>query len=204
MLVKEWLSSDNFEAFQTAYNIPNKACGSESLSTTQTTVCKAGTFRENPGLYLGKTIPTLNAITPTWSAHEKIILAAPLDECLNGSVIDGRMNAPQKLTLAEDPATRRITSRLCEEDVYCTDYAYGVLGQIPTQTCTELAPHLKAKCESAYLLEVGDYSGGTIGWQFRYIVYGLFTFQDEQRYVVPLKTFPTKNDGLNYLGPPAP
>ena len=197
--VKEWLSSDNFEAFENAFEIPKKQCSSGALSSGQTTVCPAGKFRQNPGLYLGAIIPTLDPITPKWSGNEKITLAAPLAGCLNGSVVDGRVGTPQKLALVEDQKARRIKSKLCEEDVYCTEYAYGILGQIPAQSCTQLAPYLKATCAGAYLIEVGDYSGGSMGWQFSYTVYGLFSFGNQQSFVVPLKNFPTKNDALNYV-----
>ena len=47
--VTEWLSGNNFEEFADKYSIENVEA-----------------FRSHPGLYLGKEIPNLNSMIPSW------------------------------------------------------------------------------------------------------------------------------------------
>ena len=60
-------------------------------------------------------------------------------------------------------------------------------------------PNLKLKCESSFLLWIGDHYGGSMGWDSSIGIFGLFIDQNKNYMVVPVKFFPSKNDGLNFL-----
>ena len=67
------------------------------------------------------------------------------------------------------------------------------------QQCSKLAPNIGAKCRKAYLISVGDYSGGSMGWDISYGIYGLFDLPNFGPSIVPLKFFQNKNEALNFL-----
>ena len=92
-----------------------------------------------------------------------------------------------------------IESKDCTSETSCTEYAYSVLANVPQKKCQELAPHFKGKCQQSYLIAVGDYSGGSMGWDYGYNIYGLFLLKDKRRFIVPLKNFQNKNDAINYI-----
>ena len=94
---------------------------------------------------------------------------------------------------------KSIKSKICSSETSCTSYAYRILTEVSSKNCQNLAPNLNAKCERAYLISVGDYSGGSMGWDYAYNIYGLFSLQDKRKFVVPLKNFHKKNDAINYV-----
>ena len=51
----------------------------------------------------------------------------------------------------------------------------------------------------SYLIAIGDYSGGTIGWDMSYNIYGLFNLQNNKKFILPLKNFFKKNNALNFV-----
>ena len=81
------------------YKISKEDCRSVKLGSRKLTFCQATHFRKNPGMYLGKEISSLVGITPSWDDKDKITLAAPVDLCFKGSVIDGRIGDPIKLNV---------------------------------------------------------------------------------------------------------
>ena len=70
---------------------------------------------------------------------------------------------------------------------------------IPTSECKKLAPNLNGQCRESFLVAVGDYSGGSRGWEYGYNIYGLFSLNDSRNVIVPLKNFEKKNDAINYI-----
>ena len=180
--VKEWVSSDNFEKFEVKYKIPRDD------------------FRKNTGMYLGREVPSLDGINPGWDDIERITLAAPVDLCFKGSVIVGTIGKPMKLSVKHNKKSKKIESKVCSSETSCTYYAYSILTKVPLNKCQELAPNLPGQCRQSFLIEVGDYSGGTMGWDWGFNIYGLFSFKDKQRFIVPLKNFRKKNDAINYIG----
>ncbi|MBO44278.1 MAG: hypothetical protein CMM28_11200 [Rhodospirillaceae bacterium] len=197
--VKEWVSSDNFEEFEDKYNIPKEDCRSIKLGSRKRTFCQSTHFRKNPGIYLGKEITSLDGIAPSWDDKDRITLAAPVDLCFKGSVIDGRIGDPIKLSVKSDKKSKMIESKICSSETSCTEYAYSILTNVPLNKCQELAPNLTGQCRQSFLIAVGDYSGGSIGWDYGYNIYGLFSFNDKKRFIVPLKNFRKKNDAINYI-----
>jgi len=179
--VTKWYSSDNFEEFEDKYKIPKED------------------FRKNPGMYLGKEISSLDGITPGWDDKEKITLAAPVDLCFKGSVIDGTIGNPMKLSVKSNEKSKEIKSKICSSENSCIEYAYSILTNVPLNKCQELAPNLMGQCLQSFLIAVGSYSGGSMGWDYGYNIYGLFSFKDKKRFIVPLKYFSKKNDAINYI-----
>ena len=177
--VRQWMSNDNFEEFETKYSIKNRA-----------------DFRKNPGKYIGDEIPELVPIVPSWGG-DRLILATPYDLCLNGSVKGGEVADPTELNV--NVYKNSIKSKSCSSKTSCIEYAYSVLANVPPKKCQKLAPHLKGKCRQSFLIAVGDYSGGSMGWDYGYNIYGLFSFKDKRRFIVPLKNFQNKNDAINYI-----
>lgn len=193
--VKEWLSSDNFEEFEDRFNIPKESCKKSGSRTS----CDSDDFRSNPGLYLGKEIPTLDAIDPGWPGTAGIVLAAPLDLCLKGSVVGGRIEAPKEISISSKAERGTVSSKVCSSELACTDYAYSIMANVPLKTCQKLAPNLNGRCEQSFLVSIGYNHGGSMGWVYGYNIYGLFALKDDRRFIVPLKVFDKKNDALNYL-----
>ena len=177
--VRQWMSSDNFEEFETKYAIKSHA-----------------EFRENPGKYIGSKIPKLAPIVPSWGG-DRLVLATPYDLCLNGSIRVGSVVKAKKLNITVDKNS--IETKYCTSETSCTEYAYSVLANVPQKKCQELAPHFKGKCQQSYLIAVGDYSGGSMGWDYGYNIYGLFLLKDRKRFILPLKNFQNKNDAINYI-----
>ena len=177
--VRNWMSSDNFEEFESQYSIKNRK-----------------DFRKNPGKYIGSKFVRLVPITPSWG-DEKLVLAAPLESCLKGSVIGGVVVKQQKIDT--EISKNLIKSKICSSEISCTSYAYNILAKITRENCQNLAPNLRGRCEEAFLIAVGDYSGGSIGWDYAYNIYGLFSNVDKKKFVVPLKNFNKKNDAVNYI-----
>ncbi|TNE34733.1 MAG: hypothetical protein EP348_10370 [Alphaproteobacteria bacterium] len=146
-------------------------------------------FLANPGKYLGMPIPLNDKVSPDWCQDnyckdhrldETIALSHRLSECRTTSV---------ELTVLD---------RLIWRETGGVSYQYEVIGRVRPVQCARLAPHLDATCNAAYLLAIGDYSGGTIGWLMQYTIYGLFTTKDDTRYIAPLKSFNNRNEALNF------
>ena len=178
---KEWISSDNFEEFEEHFKIETKDCRtSEKYGFT---FCQSKDFRKNPGKYFGKEINDLNPIK-AWDRY--ISLAVSLD-AIN---FDQPFESESPYEFGRGIFTQR--------DEYDETF-YTILGEIKKEHCNELAPNLKGKCKESYVLWLGDYGGGTIGYQFNAGIYGLFELEDGKEYIVPLKYFFNKNYALNYL-----
>ena len=197
--VKEWVSSDNFEEFEDKYKIPKEDCRSVKSGSQKLNFCQATHFRKNPGMYLGKEISSLVGITPSWDDKDKITLAAPVDLCFKGSVIDGRIGDPIKLNVITNNKSKMIESKVCSSENSCTEYAYSILTKVPTNKCQELAPNLNRQCRQSFLIAVGNHSGGSMGWDYGYNIYGLFSLKSKKRFIVLLKSFVKKNDAINYV-----
>ena len=197
--VKEWVSSDNFEEFEDQYGIPKKDCRNVKIGSRELTFCEATDFRKNTGMYVGKEIPNLDGISPSWDGQEKITLTPKVELCINGSIVAGTIRSPTKVVLKSDEKSGSIESEICSSKNSCTKYAYEILTSIPVSKCQKLAPNLKGQCRKSFLVAVGDYSGGTRGWHYGYNIYGLFSLFDSTNVIVPLKNFQNKNDAINYI-----
>ena len=173
-----WMSGDNYEEFSKKFDIKNYK-----------------DFSNNPGKFLGKEIPDLEPINTSWD--EKIYLAASLKDCFKGNLRGGGIVK----TTNVDPKiiNKSIHNKICSTKSSCTEYSYTILSNIPLKNCKNLAPHIFGKCEASFLISVGDYSGGSMGWDMSYNIYGLFSFNDDKKFIIPLKNFYKKNNAVNYL-----
>ena len=173
-----WMSGDNYEEFADKFAISNYK-----------------DFSKNPGKYLGKKIPNLEPITASW--NKKIYLAASMNQCFKGNLRGGgivdRIDVDIKIN------KNSIQNKICSSKFSCTEYEYTLLSKIPLKKCKKLAPHIAGKCEESFLISVGDYSGGSMGWDMSYNIYGLFYFKDNRKFIIPLKNFRKKNDAVNYM-----
>ena len=106
---------------------------------------------------------------------------------------------PKKLSVKSNKKSKEIESKICRSKTSCTEYAYSILANVPLKKCQELAPNLKGQCRQSFLIAVGNYSGGSMGWDYGYNIYGLFSFKDKRRFIVPLKNFQKRNDAINYI-----
>ena len=172
------MSSDNYEEFANKFAIKNYE-----------------DFEKNPGLYFGKQILNLEPITSSWD--DKIYLAASLKKCFKGNLRGGGVVKTTNVDIKIDK--KSIKNKICETKFSCTEYEYTILSRVPLKKCKKLAPHIEGKCEESFLISLGDYSGGSIGWNMSYNIYGLFFLNDEQKYIIPLKNFYKKNDAINYI-----
>ena len=177
-LSTEWMSSDNYEEFVKKFGIKNYK-----------------DFSKNPGKYLGKQIPHLEPINASWD--EKIYLAAPLKQCFEGNLRNGSI--VDTINMDFEKSNKSIQNKICSSKFSCTEYAYTILFKLPLEKCKKLAPYINGKCEESFLISVGSYSGGSLGWDVSYNIYGLFSINDNTKYIVPLKNFYKKNNAVNYI-----
>ena len=167
---KEWLSSDNFEEFEEHFKIETKDCWtSEKYGFTH---CRSEDFRNNPGKYFGKEIKDLDPIK-AWDRY--ISLAVSIDA----------INFNQPHQIKNHGYGEGIFQKIEHIEMF-----YKIIGEVNTEHCMELAPNLSGICKQSYALWVGDWHGGSIGYQFEAGIYGLFELENGKEYIIPLKYFP--------------
>ena len=86
-----------------------------------------------------------------------------------------------------------------KDDFGKTEFGYSTIKKIDEKKCSALAPNINSKCLSSYLVNAGDFSGGSMGWDMSYGIYGLFDLEKLGPSIVPLIFFENKNEALNYL-----
>jgi len=158
---KEWISSDNFEAFEEHFKIKTKNVD----------------FRRNPGKYFGKEIGHLNPIEAPWRDGFYVEIAVAIDSI--------NFDQPFETESPYEAFGRGIFTKRSDYD----ETFYTILGEIKKEHCSELAPNLKGKCKESYVLWLGDYGGGSIGYLFIAGIFGLFELENGKEYIVPLKYF---------------
>ena len=88
-----------------------------------------------------------------------------------------------------DVLTPRVSSQIASITAQ-----FGVGGENAAKLAKQLS-----QCSDSYLIRIGYYSGGTIGWLGRYYIFGIFEDQNKSKFLVPLKKFDNKNLALNEL-----
>ena len=173
-----WMSGDNYEEFADKFKIKDYK-----------------DFSKNPGKYLGNKIPDFKPIKTSWD--EEIFLTSSIKKCFEGEL---RYGGIKNIGLLEIKIKKySIETQICSSKDVCTKFSYTILHSINPDKCQSLAPNIKGKCLKSYLLSIGDYSGGTIGWDMSYNIYGLFNLQNNEKFVLPLKNFFKKNNALNFV-----
>ena len=177
--VKEWLSGDNFDAFGTKYSLGND-------------------FRESPGKYFGKEIPSLEGIATDWDDHNPVYISVPLDSLdYTKNIQIGYQNkqrswSDEKINLKD----KGVYFKTTEPNLWETYYT--VIGLIDKSLCHELAPNIKGECVDSRIVYFEDYGGGTIGTQIAIGMFGLFKLENDKEYMVPLK-YLTEKVALKYI-----
>ena len=173
-----WMSGDNYEDFADKFKIKNY-----------------DHFSKNPGLYFDNEISDYEPIMASWGSE--IYLATPLNKCFKGELrFGGIENIGSPEIKIEN---KEVETEICESENICQKFSYSILAELPSDKCHSLSTHVKGNCTKAYLVSIGDYNGGTMGWDMSYNIYGLFSLSNEQKYILPLKNFYKKNDAINYI-----
>lgn len=79
------------------------------------------------------------------------------------------------------------------------DYDYTLWHSVSPEQCSALAPNIGVPCLESYLVQLSNYSGGSIGVKNSHVVFGVFDLPELGKSVVPLHMFDTSNDGLNLV-----
>ena len=164
--VKEWLSGDNFDEFY-KYDVGDD-------------------FRESPGKYFGKEIPSLEGVS-NWDNNKVYYISVPLDTLdYDKKTQEGYQNkqrgwSEEKINLKDNGVYFKTT-----EPHFLETY-YTVIGLIDKSLCLELAPNIKGECVDSRIVYFEDDGGGTIGPQSAIAIFGLFQLENKKEYMVPLK-----------------
>ena len=173
-----WMSGDNYEDFADKFKIKNY-----------------DHFSKNPGLYFDNEISDYEPIMASWGSE--IYLATSLNKCFKGELRFGGIEIIGSPEIKIE--NKEVETEICETENICQKFSYSILAELSSDKCHSLSTHVKGNCTKAYLVSIGDYSGGTMGWDMSYNIYGLFSLSDEQKYILPLKNFYKKNDAINYI-----
>lgn len=176
---RTWLSSDNLKAFAKAYQIKNYR-----------------DFQNHPGQYIGLKIP-LDARIQFLAEDSVIWLSAPMAECQQGALWHGKFSAPKQTKIRL--TANGMQSQRCTSVGQCEVLAYRRIAKLTTAHCQALAPHIKGLCQQAFLVAIGTDTGGSMGWNTSYNLYGLFNTPKQGQFLVLLKQFFVKNKAINFL-----
>ena len=173
-----WMSGDNYEDFADKFKVKNYEH-----------------FSKNPGLYFDNEISDYEPIMASWGSE--IYLATSLNKCFKGELRFGGIENIGTPEIQID--NKEVKTKICETENLCTKFSYSILAELSPDKCQSLSTHVNGNCSEAYLVSIGDYSGGTMGWDMSYNIYGLFSLNDGRNFVLPLKNFHNKNDAINYI-----
>ena len=140
-------------------------------------------FTNTPGEFFGKEITNYKPIKARWGKYINIINA--VSDC-----------TPKGFKLDTD---KKFITIEIQGEFEKVEYGYSVLQKLEAKKCSQLASNIGHKCISSYLVKAGDYSGGSMGWDMSYGIYGLFDLENMGPSIVPLMFFDSKNEALNYL-----
>ena len=170
--VQEWWSSENFHEFASRFNVPLER------------------LRSDIGQLFGNGINDYAPIIPGWEAREEspqtIALINSLQTC-NNKVL------PELTDGYGEP--------VYDETQGYVDYDYTLWYSVSPEQCSALAPNIGAPCLESYLVQLSNYSGGSIGVKNSHVVFGVFDLPELGKSIVPLHMFDTANDGLNLVSP---
>ena len=177
--VTEWWSGDNFDEFY-KYNIGDD-------------------FRESPGKYFGKEIPTLEGIVPSWDSNDIVYISVPLD-----TLDYDRKNESNYQDYLRNLSTEKIRLKnygvhFKTNDPYPLETYYTKIGEIDQNTCHKLAPNIKGTCVESHIVYLQKYGGGSMGPTTSIGIFGLFNLENGKEYMVPLK-YLTEKAAMKYTG----
>ena len=130
-------------------------------------------FRRNPGEYFGREITDYRPLEASWDRRETVALIQALDSC----------SSTKFENKAVDGGVHIVTSF----DSYDLQQRYKILNPVSLDQCSSMAPDIGSACIESYRMEVGEYSGGSMGWDIRKGTYGLFNLPSIGMVIVPLR-----------------
>ena len=156
-------------------------------------------FENSPGEYIGKTIPLGYKINSKISKNNVYSVTTNLNECFKWNSENGFSKNEKRnneLVLVGNIVYQK--NNIKGRDNYDRYKShYEVLERVDLSKCNQLAKEL-SRCNDSYLIRIGYYSGGTIGWLGKYYIFGIFEI-NRKPYLVPLKIFSNKNLALNEI-----
>ena len=153
----EWMSSDNFKVYERRFGIRD-----------------IERFRQLPGEFFGREIKDFGPL-PTegqFISHTSVSLVKPLGFCIPEPFnFSAEYN---QVYVVEDFGSWKL------------EQFYKLVDQLTPSHCSSLAPNIGVRCIEAYKVEVGAFSGGSMGWDVRVGTYGLFELSHLGLVIVPL------------------
>jgi len=177
--VTEWWSGDNFDEFY-KYDVGDD-------------------FRESPGKYFGKEIPTLEGIVPSWDSNDMVYISVPLD-----TLDYDKKNETNYQDYLRNPSTEKIRLKnygdyFKTSEPHFLETYYTKIGDIDQDTCSKLAPNIKGTCIESHIVYLQEYGGGSMGPTTSIGIFGLFQLDNGKEYMVPLK-YLTEKAAMKYTG----
>ena len=179
IFVTEWLSGDNFDEFY-KYDVDDD-------------------FRESPGKYFGKEIPTLEGIVPSWDSNDMVYISVPLD-----TLDFDKKNETNYQDYLRNLSTEKIRLKnygdyFKTSEPHFLETYYTKIGDIDQDTCSKLAPNIKGTCIESHIVYLQEYGGGSMGPTTSIGIFGLFQLDNDKEYMVPLK-YLTEKAAMKYTG----
>ena len=176
--VTEWLSGDNFDEFY-KYDVGDD-------------------FRDSPGKYFGKEIPTLEGIVPSWDSNDMVYISVPLD-----TLDYDKKNESNDQDYLRNLSTEKIRLKnygvhFKTSDPYPLETYYTKIGEIDQDTCSKLAPNINGVCIESHIIYLQEYGGGSMGPTSSIGLFGLFNLENGKEYMVPLKYLTEEEAVLKY------
>ncbi|MDB4821649.1 hypothetical protein OAH81_01250 [Candidatus Pseudothioglobus singularis] len=177
--VTEWLSGDNFDEFY-KYDVGDD-------------------FRDSPGKYFGKEIPTLEGIVPSWDSNDMVYISVPLDTLDFDKKNESNDQDYLRNLFTEKIRLKNYGDYFKTSEPHFLETYYTKIGKIDQDTCHKLAPNIKGTCVESHIVYLQKYGGGSMGPTTSIGMFGLFNLENGKEYMVPLK-YLTEKAALKYTG----
>ena len=177
--VTEWLSGDNFDEF-------NKAEWGDD-------------FRESPGKYFGKEIPSLEGKVSSWDSNVMVYISVPLDTLDYDKENESTGQDYLRHLHTEKIRLKNYGVHFKTSEPYPLETYYTKIGEIDQDTCHKLAPNIKGTCAESHIVYLQKYGGGSMGPTTSIGIFGLFQLDNGKEYMVPLK-YLTEKAAMKYTG----
>jgi len=177
--VSEWLSGDNFDEFY-KYDVGDD-------------------FRDSPGKYFGKEIPTLEGIVPSWDSNDMVYISVPLDTLDFDKKNESNYQDYLRNLFTEKIRLKNYGDYFKTSEPHFLETYYTKIGEIDHDTCSKLAPNIKGTCIESHIVYLQEYGGGSMGPTSSIGIFGLFQLDNGKEYMVPLK-YLTEKAAMKYTG----
>ena len=177
--VSEWLSGDNFDEFY-KYDVGDD-------------------FRESPGKYFGKEIPSLEGKVSSWDSNVMVYISVPLDTIDFDKKNESTGQDYLRHLHTEKIRLKNYGVHFKTSEPYPLETYYTKIGEIDQDTCHKLAPNIKGTCAESHIVYLQKYGGGSMGPTTSIGIFGLFQLDNGKEYMVPLK-YLTEKAAMKYTG----